>query len=340
MPMPTTVRDKAVAAAASIDADVYFFNGTIESGRDLTCIENIYKHVGRPRALLLLVTNGGNADAAYKISRYFQEKYESLTVLISGKCKSAGTLIAIGATDLAFTPFGELGPLDIQLTKVDRFDQLQSGLTIQDSLDTLEGRALDRFYKIVRDYMQANNGLLSFSSATKAASDFVTQLYNPVFSRIDPEEVGARARSMRIAADYGKRLAVKWQNLKPDTIKALSETYSSHSFVIDHLEAESLFNRVRLANQEEQALVEALGRGARYELPNSADFVFEALSKRKEPERTEADARVIAGGPPADGGHTTRADSAPEPSPPPSRGRRVRSPNGKPANPPPTGEGS
>jgi hypothetical protein len=279
----------------------------------------------------LLVTNGGNPDAAYKITRYLQEKYEKFTVLISGKCKSAGTLIAIGAQELAFTPYGELGPLDIQLTKIDRFDQLQSGLTIQDSLNTLEARALERFYKIVKEYMQANNGLLSFSSATKAASDFVTQLYNPILSRIDPEEVGARARSMRIAADYGKRLAVKWQNLKPDTLKALAETYSSHSFVIDHAEAETLFQRVRWADDNERALVSALGNGARFEVAGPADFVFEALSPgHGEPQRKDDNAATHAPAHSAtDGGDIARADGTSDTPPEPPRRRRVRTQNGR-----------
>lgn len=287
MPVKAENLEKAKEAASKIDADVFFYNGPIETPRDLECVESVHDHVGRKRALLFLVTNGGEPDAAYKMTRYFQEKYEHFTVVVSGKCKSAGTLIAVGANELAFSPYGELGPLDIQLTKVDKFDQLQSGLTIQDSLNTLEARALEKFYEIVEDYMQANNGLLSFTSATKAASDFVTQLYAPVFSRIDPEEVGARARSMRIAADYGRRLAVKSQNLKQTTLRALAETYSSHSFVIDRQEAETLFLRVRSVDKNEAAVINALGRPARFQMP---DFSFQALSKSLN-DKTQKDAK-------------------------------------------------
>lgn len=277
MPLSDSSVAKAKEAAANIDADVFFYNGAIETPRDLECIEAVHNQVGRKRAILFLVTHGGDPDAAYKMTRYFQERYEHFTVVVSGKCKSAGTLIAIGANELAFSPYGELGPLDIQLTKVDKFDQPQSGLTIQDSLNTLEARALGKFYEIVKDYMQANNGMLSFPSATKAASDFVTQLYAPVFSRIDPEEVGARARSMRIAADYGQRLALKTQNLKPTTLRMLAETYSSHSFVIDRREAETLFLRVRSVDKDEAAVVNALGRFARFQMQ---EFSFHALSSK------------------------------------------------------------
>jgi len=305
----------------------------IERPRDLSCVEAIFDHRTRKKAVLFLVTNGGDPDAAYKMSRYYQEHYDDLAVVVAGKCKSAGTLIAVGAREIAFTPYGELGPLDIQLSKVDRFDALQSGLTIEDALNTIEARALNKFYEIVRDYIQANKGLLSFASATKAASDFVTHLYAPVFARIDPEEVGARSRSMKIAADYGKRLDVRWQNMKKDTLRLLSETYSSHSFVIDQREAEGLFNRVRKANADEVAVITALGRHARFEVPDPDEFVFLALSERskgkpaRQTKGTPHGTRPDRGISPKNGGNPKRTDGTPLSASTSAR-RQPRSANG------------
>jgi hypothetical protein len=323
MPLSKEMLDRAAAAAAKIDMDVFLFNGGVARGRDLECIEHAFRQKARNRALLVPVTNGGDPDAAYKVARYLQDKYDNFTALISGLCKSAGTLMALGATELAFTPFGELGPLDIQLSKVDRFDQLQSGLTIDEALTTLEERALHTFYQITRDYIQANNGMVSFATASKASAEFVAQLYAPVFSRLDPEEIGARSRSMRIAAEYGKRLAVKSQNLKPDTLKQLAETYPSHSFAIDQREAEILFHRVRAASPEEQELVTAIGNYARFERGGS-EFVFRALSS---PPKTKGktDAKDLGrGSPPPTGRDSPRANGASDPSAkPPRRPRRA-----------------
>jgi hypothetical protein len=310
--------DQRVQAAAkyavTLNKDVFIYNGEMRFGRDLDCIETINKSKQHDDCLLILTTDGGSPDAAYKISRYLQERYKKFEVLIAGRCKSAGTLLAIGAHELIFTPYGELGPLDIQLSKVDKFDSLQSGLTISDSLNTLEERALDRFYKVVRDYMASNQGLLSFASATKAASDFVTQLYAPVFSRIDPEEIGVRARSMRIATDYGRRLSLKSQNLRTDTLRLLSETYSSHSFVIDRQEAETLFLRVRVPTETELQIVAAMGKFARFDLGQGSNIVFRALSVP--PEVTEGVANgqaVERGNSHANGGNSQRADGAAKP---------------------------
>jgi hypothetical protein len=306
---------------AKIEADVFLYNGEITGGADLKFIDCIYKNKRSPKALLLLTTYGGDPDAAYRICRYFQDHYEHLTVLIGGRCKSAGTLIAVGAAELAFAPYGELGPLDIQLTKVDKFDQAQSGLTIQDALNTLEDRAKASFYNIVQDYMSANRGQLSFAAASKVASDFVTALYAPVFGRIDPEEVGARARSMRIADDYGKRLEAKWQNLKPGTLTSLAEKYSSHSFVIDYREAGQLFHRVRTATDPEMGLILALGAHSRFQIPSdgASEVVIYALSPEP-PKQDEANDPVPQDGrdgsdgedPEGPGGQKKPPASAPE----------------------------
>ena len=301
-------------SARKLDADVYLYNGPIGRGYDLRCIESIAGHVGRKKVILILVTGGGDPDAAYKISRYLQVRYEHFTVLVSGFCKSAGTLIALGAHELAFMPFGELGPLDIQLGKVDKFDAPQSGLAIQEALDTLEGRARKSFDTILAEFMEDNGGLLSFPAASRSASDFITQLYAPIFARIDPEEVGARSRSMRIAHEYGQRLAVGSQNLKPQTLATLAEKYPSHSFVIDRREAESLFKNVRDASSIEKDLIAALGNLARFphsetsrEAANKVLFtpLSAPLSKDMEAHHAETNAR----GRDAQNGDVAQADA-------------------------------
>lgn len=260
--------DAARQVASALGDDVFFYNGPMLTGRDLSFIEEVHEAKRNDKVSLFLTTSGGDPDAAYKMARYLQDKYDYVTVVVSGKCKSAGTLIAIGANELVFTPYGELGPLDIQLTKVDRLDQMQSGLTIKDALTSIEDRAIEKFHLIAKNWIEANQGLISFASATQAAAEFVSNMYAPIFARIDPEEVGAKTRAMRIATDYGQRLAVKSQNLKPQTLRLLAETYSSHSFVIDQQEARTLFTRVRSATEAEQRVVDALGRHARFANPS------------------------------------------------------------------------
>lgn len=244
--------------------DVFLYNGAIERKADLQFIKLVSNEKKSDSCLVIMVSPGGNPDAAYKMARYLQHKYESFSVLISGMCKSAGTLFAIGAKEVIFTPYGELGPLDIQLAKTDHIAGLESGLNISEAFDALETRARDTFVGLTLEIISNSGGVVSFNTAAHAASEIVGSVYGPVFARIDPEEVGSRTRAMRIGEDYGMRLNLKWNNLRPEALDLLSQTYSSHGFVIDFLEAASLFNNTRLATPSELELVESLGEMSRH----------------------------------------------------------------------------
>ncbi len=300
------------AIVGALQRDVFLYNGPIQRFADLNVVELIGASKRSSEATLLLVTNGGDPDAAFKIGRYLQEKYERYTVLIPGLCKSAGTLLAVGAYEIAFTPYGELGPLDIQMSKVDRFEQAQSGLVISDSLNTLESRAMEIFRTTTSDLMTANQGMISFATASQAAVDAMKAIYGPVLARIDPEEIGVRSRAMRIAQDYGSRLAAKSRNLKPDALRLLAETYSSHSFVIDKSEAENLFERVRSATDVEMKVIAMLGRLARFQ---GNDLSFHALHQTAQPASEEAtDAEPATQEPTTgNGGNSEASDGAPVP---------------------------
>lgn len=244
--------------------DVFLYNGSIARGSDLRFINQVAEEKSSDECTVLMVTNGGDPDAAYKMARYLQHCYKSYSVLIPGMCKSAGTLFSIGANEVIFSPYGELGPLDIQLMKTDHLAGMESGLNISEALKALDSRAKEHFIEITLNIIGSSSGIVSFQTASHAASELVGALYGPVFARIDPEEVGSRSRAMRIGEDYGWRLNLKWNNMKPNALGLLSQTYPSHTFVIDYLEAMALFERVRLVNDQEAALIKELGVLARY----------------------------------------------------------------------------
>ena len=256
----------ANAIRDGLEADVYFYNGTIKRGTDLKFIELVHNEKSQPNAILVLVTSGGDAHAAYKIAKYMQNNYDHFTVLVPGMCKSAGTLIAVGAHCVAFAPYGELGPIDIQTIKIDNLAERQSGLTITESIEHLTKSAIRAHGGVFGAIMNDTDAIISFKTAAQAASELVTGLYRPIFAQIDPMEVGEKARSMRIASDYGNRLDLRAKNLKEDALKHLTQTYSSHSFVIDMQEAEGLFKSTRILSDEERDLIDSLDITARHEV--------------------------------------------------------------------------
>lgn len=246
--------------------DVFFYAGTIERSYDLRFIETVAKKNDETKAktcLVLMTSGGGSPDAAYKIARYLQHRYDSYSVLVAGFCKSAATLFAIGAKEIIFCPFGELGPLDIQVQKPDNLSGFESGLNIGEAFTTLENQARQTYNDMLMEIIQNSGGIVTFKTASDVVTDMVSVLYGPIFAQIDPEEMGSRTRAMRIGEDYAKRLN-RYKNLKPGALETLSTKYTSHSFVIDYLEAQALFNNVRLVNAQEAKLVETLGDACRY----------------------------------------------------------------------------
>lgn len=249
--------------------DYLVFSGPIERGTDLNFIEFVDHEQNSETVTLIIVTPGGSPDAAFKMGRYLQSRYKHISVLIPGLCKSAGTLMAIAAHEVVFTPYGELGPLDVQMAKEDKLLGMESGLNTSEAFVALEARARNTFHDMVTEIVGSSGGVVSFQTASKCATDLVAALYGPIFAGIDPEEVGSRSRAMRIGEDYGLRLNLLSKNLKENAIERLAQTYPSHSFVIDCFEAQSLFVNVRYANDIEAELVRQLGEDARFPTPSA-----------------------------------------------------------------------
>ncbi len=244
--------------------DVFLYSGMLSRSQDLRFIELVSKNKNSDQVLLVLATLGGDAHAAYKIARYLQTLYGSYKVCIAGLCKSAGTVIAVGAEELVFSPYGELGPLDVQLTKSDDLAGQVSGLNIDEALTTLEVRATKLFHTLIQDITGASSGIVSFHTASHSASEIVGALYAQIFAKIDPEETGSRQRAMRIGVDYCRRLNNNSNNMEERSIDLLARrTYPDHSFVIDLTEAQSLFKNVREVNPQEKSMIENLGNACR-----------------------------------------------------------------------------
>ncbi len=139
-------QDLANRVAEELSADVIFCNGELDRDLDggflnLCC----GSRRRRENVLLILVTHGGDADVAFRMARCLQKRYKRFALYVSGYCKSAGTLVAIGAQELVFSEHGELGPLDVQMSKKDELWERQSGLTVNTALTALAQKAFLAF---------------------------------------------------------------------------------------------------------------------------------------------------------------------------------------------------
>jgi ClpP class serine protease len=132
--------------AAARDADILLYSGDIERPYDDKVIEMVTERSPRRKnVLLVLCTYGGDPNAAYRIARCLQKHYQGFTAAVAGFCKSAGTLVLLGANSLMLLENAELGPLDVQLRKSDELEEFASGLTPTQAIATLTSRSLETF---------------------------------------------------------------------------------------------------------------------------------------------------------------------------------------------------
>lgn len=93
--MTDKVREAANAVAEEMDARVFVYSGPIDNvgfGHVLSAMQPSSEQPNRSNSLLVLTTQGGDAGAAYRIARLFQETSHIFTIFVPAKCKSAGTL--------------------------------------------------------------------------------------------------------------------------------------------------------------------------------------------------------------------------------------------------------
>jgi hypothetical protein len=235
----------------------------------------------------------------------------------------------LGAHELIFSDFGELGPLDVQFTKKDELWQANSALTVIDALDTLQYQALDMFERYFLQIKSRSDDAITFRTATKIASEITVGLFTPIYQQIDPMYVGEAGRSLKIAQEYSDRLAKYGENFDPETIVHLISHYPTHSFVIEREEAEGFFENVRAPSDDEEELCEELGNLGRVPHGGSASDrpIIEFLSPvRPDKEAPDLSADGQGGPPDANASDNTSGAintdaKAPEPSGGPEKGR-------------------
>jgi len=206
---------------------------------------------------IFLTTRGGDPDGGYRIGRCLRHHYNHVRLVVPSFCKSAGTLIAIAADELAIGDLGELGPLDVQVRKQNEMLENNSGLDFNESMEA----ALQHVMRAFRYALVDIRGGTRIS--TRLAGEFATKIAasvaTPLYAQIDPNRVGEMQRAIAIALEYGRRLNDLSNSLTShDSLRSLVADYPSHSFVIDRKEAGTLFANVSHPDSQEIVVYEQL----------------------------------------------------------------------------------
>jgi hypothetical protein len=254
-----TVEDLSQAAANEQQSDLYLYNGPVNDNGYAQIIGAISAPKQAKKAILLITTFGGSAESAYKIARWFQRFYPEFWLYPTSVCASAGTLVAMGAFGLFMSPFSELGPLDVQLTKKNELDETKSGLVTKAALQKLQESALSFWEYFMLEIKRKGGPNLSFDTCSNIASSVCSAVFGELYKKIEPEILGQDDRDLKVAQEYGMRLANWGKNIVEESIKTLVEGYPSHNFVIDKEESATLFEKVFFPPQSVMQVALSLG---------------------------------------------------------------------------------
>lgn len=248
------------AALAELDgeheADLLIYAGQINrAGSDK--VSDALSHRKQKNLVLLLNTVGGDSHAAFKIARACQGAYGTApsnaykmqseplwTIYVPQVCKSAGTIIALGADRLMMADNAELGPIDVQMRKPEEVGELTSTLTPVQAMQSLQQQMADVFVHIFSALRFDEQLSFSTKMAGDIAKDMASAMIGPIAGQIDPMRLAETERLLKISSAYGERLNEGINNVKDGALSKLLSAYPSHGFVIDRREASTLFHHV------------------------------------------------------------------------------------------------
>lgn len=308
--------------------DIFIYSGGINrNGYAKLCdiLDNEPPENGAQEALLILGTSGGDADAAFRIARALHHHYpKGFKLFIPGYCKSAGTLIAIGASSIIIADEGELGPLDVQISKRDELFERSSGLDLPQAIDYLGSEVRNSFKNALVEIKLG--GGLSTAIASKIATELTVGTFSQIYAQIDPAKIGENQRATMIAHAYGERLAKKSGNLQPDGLARIMFGYPSHSFVIDRKEARELFVNIERPDPSMIEAMKELRNLFKGEAVNSRNpIVYDPLAEKTKEEKSKTEQPTSKPRESDHDEHGTEKISAP----PKRRARKKRAGSGK-----------
>lgn len=160
--------------------DFLLINHDIDDALFPDVLECVTENRKNEKVVVIVVTYGGQANVAYRVGRFLQTMYEEVVAFIPSICKSAGTLIVACANCVICTAFGEIGPLDVQLSRRDEVWGRRSGLTTRSALEDLRAHSFDLFEHVMFTIIAHSQGSISFRLAAELSGKMTAEIMSSI----------------------------------------------------------------------------------------------------------------------------------------------------------------
>lgn len=195
--------------------------------------------IGKPNKIsLILYTRGGDTLAAWNIVNLIREFCNEFEIIIPNKCRSSGTLIALGANNIIMTKQATLGPIDPSITRpmspiIPNSDPPQK---LSLSVESVKG-----YYQLLKkEFGVGGNEALSLA-------------YNKLVDYIHPVVLGDVYRTQKqiqMLANKLLNMGSYSKNSRKRIVAFLCSDSGSHDYTINRTEARDLGLRVESPSQE------------------------------------------------------------------------------------------
>ena len=211
---------------------------------------------------VLLDSPGGDMGCVYRMLLCLRDKADDIEALVPGWAKSAATFFCLGADSIHMGRHGELGPLDMQI--IDRSSGRTTRISALETFKTLEGLlgySVDSLNAIVRFLRDTP---MDVPHAVDNAHQLFAAIASPLYSQIDPHELGEMGRYLSISEDYTERAMSRWAYSdrsyadRFEMARRLIWGYPDHGFVIDLTEAREIGLKAERLDAESDMICETI----------------------------------------------------------------------------------
>lgn len=230
----------------------------VNRAMDQACLEKVWEIADKLDAseslTVLLNSPGGDIESAYRMLLALRGKSDKIEVLVPGWAKSAATFFCLGADSIHMGRYGELGPLDPQILDRSGSAIRVSSLETFNSLERLLDYSMESLDAIVQTLL--SSAPMDIPQAIEQAQPLFAAIASPLYSQVDPHELGRSGSYLAISEDYAMRVMKRWAYAdRPDDVlrriaRRLVWEYPTHSFVIDFAEAEEIGLRAERLDDE------------------------------------------------------------------------------------------
>lgn len=187
---------------------------------------------------LIIYTCGGDTLAAWNIINLFREFCNELEVIVPNKCRSSGTLMALGANSIVMTKQATLGPIDPSITR--SMSPIIPNSTPPQRLP-ISVESVKGYFSLLKE---------EFGASSDAA---LSAAYIKLAEYIHPLVLGDVYRTQKQIQMLAEKL-LRMHNVEDQTIKHivsfLCSDSGSHDYTINRTEARNLGLSVETPTQE------------------------------------------------------------------------------------------